>query len=540
MKKEDLFDIIGEVDDAAVEAARISSDTAEGAFTVKSGGSAATAGASADNAADGHVPPAAGSASVSPAPRPRRFAWQRRHSFIAAIAACMALFIGIGLIFGRKAPLPSSNPCSVNMLVASAVYPYVPKYPDANLMTTDPDAFDKAVSEWIEKKQQAFKNSEPLRDSFGAFLAATAPVFLSENSGENKTFSPVSLYMALAMSAEVSDGDTRRQLLDLLHETDIDSLRTYAKNLWESNYMDDGMAKCILGTSLWMNAALRYKQDAADSLAANYYTDVYSGEPATEEYNQAMQDWMNAHTDNLLSDYVSDIKMDPATVFALVSTVNYAGKWNYPFLPKDTKAQAFHAPGGDVQCDFMNFERDMTYYWSDTFTSISLPLENNGEMRLILPDEGYTPEDLLQQENVLQYMSYMNNIIHKEGETRPVKSAYITVTGALPKFDISAQIDLKDGLAELGVTDIFDSTKADFSPMIDGEDGVFVSKAEQATRVMIDEEGCRASSLTTMLYAGAAIPSDHEYFILDRPFLFEIVSENGLPLFAGIVNNPAK
>ncbi len=37
---------------------------------------------------------------------------------------------------------------------------------------------------------------------------------------------------------------------------------------------------------------------------------------------------------------------------------------------------------------------------------------------------------------------------------------------------------------------------------------------------------------------GASI--DHVEFTLDRPFIFEIMSETGLPLFVGIVNNPVQ
>ena len=55
---------------------------------------------------------------------------------------------------------------------------------------------------------------------------------------------------------------------------------------------------------------------------------------------------------------------------------------------------------------------------------------------------------------------------------------------------------------------------------------------------MIDEEGCKAASLTVMMYEGAVAPEDHAEFILDRPFIFEIMSDTGLPLFVGIVNNP--
>jgi serpin B len=91
----------------------------------------------------------------------------------------------------------------------------------------------------------------------------------------------------------------------------------------------------------------------------------------------------------------------------------------------------------------------------------------------------------------------------------------------------------------MGITDIFDPEISDFTPLTDSTDEIYLSKAEQNTRVLIDEEGCKAASVTVMMYDGWGASTEQENFILDRPFIFEIMSETGLPLFVGIVNNPA-
>ena len=68
---------------------------------------------------------------------------------------------------------------------------------------------------------------------------------------------------------------------------------------------------------------------------------------------------------------------------------------------------------------------------------------------------------------------------------------------------------------------------------------LFLSKAQHAARVKIDEEGCEAAAYTVMLKdAGAALPDSVVDMVLDRPFIFVISGENGLPRFIGIVNNP--
>ena len=80
---------------------------------------------------------------------------------------------------------------------------------------------------------------------------------------------------------------------------------------------------------------------------------------------------------------------------------------------------------------------------------------------------------------------------------------------------------------------------ADFSPMTSEVAEIFLSKADHAARVAIDEEGVTAAAYTVMMMAGAAAPPEEEMdFVLDRPFLFAITGYDGLPLFVGVVNQP--
>ena len=111
----------------------------------------------------------------------------------------------------------------------------------------------------------------------------------------------------------------------------------------------------------------------------------------------------------------------------------------------------------------------------------------------------------------------------------------------MPKFDVSSDSDLTDGMKRLGMVDIFDPTLSDFSATTADMTGIILSRAEHAARVAIDEEGVTAAAYTVMMEAGAAMPPDEEVdFVLDRPFLFAITAKNGLPLFMGVVQDPGK
>lgn len=108
----------------------------------------------------------------------------------------------------------------------------------------------------------------------------------------------------------------------------------------------------------------------------------------------------------------------------------------------------------------------------------------------------------------------------------------------MPKFDVSADFNLNQSLQNLGIKDVFEQNKANFTPLLANDsDPTFLSSVKQGTRVAIDEEGVTATSFTAMMTDGAAMPSEEDIdFVLDQPFVFVINDIRGLPLFVGIVN----
>ena len=95
-------------------------------------------------------------------------------------------------------------------------------------------------------------------------------------------------------------------------------------------------------------------------------------------------------------------------------------------------------------------------------------------MKLLLPDEGVSPEDLLQDEEAMDFLL---------GSGDWENSKFLIVNLALPKFDVSSDLDLNESLQALGVTDVFSPAAADFSPAIQDADGVYLSRADHAARV---------------------------------------------------------
>lgn len=459
--------------------------------------------------------------------KPRRRRW-----WPAAVAAVLAVVIAGGVILW-----PDGSPLTATAYaVAEAQYPQMAPYPNEMDYTDqvtgkfDNKGFSQVYDAWRTDRRAQLDQPEGYADGLDAFFAASIGQFLSGAEGENRVYSPLNVYMALAMLAELTSGNSREQILDLLGSGSIEALREQAGALWNANYCDDGATTSVLASSVWLNEDVSFVQETMDTLAETYYASSYQGTMGSAEFNQALQDWLNEQTGGLLEEQAGQIEMDPDTILALATTVYFRAKWADEFSESRTEPGVFHAADGDVTCDFMHQSVLQLYCWGDRFSAVTVPFGSSGGMWFILPDEGVGVDELLQDGQVMEFL------LTSESEWENSKS--LTVNLAVPKFDVTSQLELKDGLKALGVTDVFDGSVSDFSPMTGDTDEIFVSKVQHDARVTIDEEGCTAAAYTVMAMLGGSMPPEEEIdFVVDRPFLFAITGADGLPLFVGVVNH---
>lgn len=408
-----------------------------------------------------------------------------------------------------------------------AEYPEMVQYPVKDEFSYSHEDYEA----WMQSRLARQPENTEYQNGIREFYEITMQEFLKDTQGENKIYSPLNVYMALAMLAETTDGDSRQQILDLLHTDSIEALRNNASILWNANYCDEGTVNSLLASSVWLSDKLRYNENTLKTLAETYYTSSFSGSMGTSEYNKMLQDWLNEQTGGLLEEQAGNVEMDPATVFGLATTVYFRAKWQNEFYAPNNTEKVFHAKSGDVVTEFMNQSGTGTYYWGENFGAIARNLKNSGNMLLILPDEDVAVDDLLGDKEVQDFI-----FDHHAWENQK----FLVVNQSVPKFDVVSDFSLISGLKNLGVKDVFDFSAADFTPLLgDTELPLAVNEAKHAARVMIDEEGCTAAAFTVMIACGAAMPPKEQVdFVLDRPFLFVINGQDGQPLFVGIVNQP--
>lgn len=429
-------------------------------------------------------------------------------------------------------PSPDPGPLIVPLgnVLAEPEYPEMVPFPDPNSPNVD-------FRDWKESQKNQYDQPDGYADSLHTFFRKSLPIFLETAKEENVVCSPVNIYMALAMLAECTAGNSRQQILNLLGAASIESLREQASHVWNAHYCSDGYTTLQLGNSLWLDSEEEYFQKCIDTLANDYYASVFWGDLGSWEMNQHLRSWINEQTGGMLEEQANALELDPMTVVALASTIEYRVAWTDSFKEVKNTQQTFHSTNNNVTATFMNQRFERSFYWGENFTGTYLNLEDNGKMWLFLPDEGISTSELLNSSSIVPLIL---------NEKSDILASSATVNLSLPKFDIAYNTDLVEDMQSLGVTDVFSFDKADMSNITTATKqfsprNTAVTEINHDARVTIDEDGLRAVAYTVIeapSYGMPGTPPKEVDFILDRPFVFVITSRDGLPLFTGVVEQP--
>ncbi|XP_033085944.1 glia-derived nexin isoform X1 [Trachypithecus francoisi] len=242
--------------------------------------------------------------------------------------------------------------------------------------------------------------------------------------------------------------------------------------------------------------------------------------------------WVKNETRDMIDNLLSPDLIDGVlTRLVLVNAVYFKGLWKSRFQPENTKKRTFVAADGKsyqvpmlaqlsvFRCGSTSAPNDLWYNF------IELPYHGESiSMLIALPTESSTPlSAIIPHISTKTIDSWMSIMVPKR------------VQVILPKFTAVAQTDLKEPLKVLGITDMFDSSKANFAKITRSEN-LHVSHILQKAKIEVSEDGTKASAATTAILIARSSPP---WFIVDRPFLFFIRhNPTGAVLFMGQINKP--
>lgn len=356
----------------------------------------------------------------------------------------------------------------------------------------------------------------------------------ADNPG-NLLLSPASVHLALSMTANGAAADTRTGMLELLTGTPdgIDALNEGARGSlarWNDPSADDRLS---IANSIWFDLEFTPENAFLQTNADHYAAAARQIDFRTPDAPDAVNRWVKEATRGVIPSILDKIPAD--TVMYLVNAIHFKADWEEPFDANDTRARTFHAPGGDIETDFMHRGGSMQYLDGEDMRGILLPYAGGRfGFFALLPDEGVSPRDLLGRYTDAQLQDFLAVL--------QTNKANFSVGLALPVFETEYKDSLKNELIAMGMENAFDPAVADFSGIQQamGRE-LYIGDVLHRTFCRVDEKGTEAAAATAVQIDKESMPSYDVEMTFDRPFLYGIADlASSLPMFIGILENPVE
>ena len=350
----------------------------------------------------------------------------------------------------------------------------------------------------------------------------------------NIMISPVSVYLALAMTLNGADHETREAMLNVLAEKDItvEMIDQASRDLIILLSRDSAKTKISIANSIWFNESFQPDQLFLQTNADYFRAGARKLDFSDEKSPAIINGWVEQETNGLIKKIIE--KISPSTVMFLINTVYFKSDWQVPFLQQETRKMNFNAASGPLMTDFMHRTDKMNFFSGDGVIGVALPYEDQQFSYFAMMTEDQSdPRVWLANQNKDQLFTGIANLM--------AQKANFTVDLLLPKYEAEYEDSLLNELDALGMGIAFDGGRADFSLLNAAHaKGLFISEVKHKTFIRVDEKGTEAAAATSVAIDESAIMADKE-LIFDRPFIYGIMDvKTGIPLFIGVLESPAK
>lgn len=330
---------------------------------------------------------------------------------------------------------------------------------------------------------------------------------------ENYLISPYSVEIALNMLKEGADGNTLKEIEDLVGNRKINDITSEKVRVANAMFIRNDFQDFI------SNAYI-------DTLKNSFNSEVLFDEFKTPK---VINDWVKVHTNGMIEKIIDNFDGEVGLANAVAIDV----KWINEFECNKTRSEEWRVGSNKTNVEMMHntYTYNAKYFKNATEEGVIIPYDNNLEFIGILPKGDLKIYiDNLTKEG-------LDNIINKSSGVSESKELVLALPRFSYKYDLKA---FKEVLESMGIKDAFEYDKANFSKMSESVQ-LFVSKSIHKTNIELNEVGTKAAAVTYFELSRNAMPMQKETIEItfNRPFLYIIRNnKNNEMVFVGTVYEP--
>ncbi|XP_072880310.1 leukocyte elastase inhibitor-like [Hemitrygon akajei] len=340
------------------------------------------------------------------------------------------------------------------------------------------------------------------------------------NQVGNIFFSPFSISTALAMVYLGAKKNSASQMAKALHFDDVGDLHSAFQKMQLEVNRADVPYLLKMANRLYGEKTYKFLEEFCKS-CENYYGAALSAvdfRASANETRQEINKWVEEQTAGKIQDLLAADSVNSDTKLVLVNAIYFKGSWAEKFDEQCTQEMPFRLNKNESKPVQMMYKSDKFLFRHIPEVNIKvleLPyVEKDVSMVILLPD------DIMDDATGLKKLEQTLTLEKLQEWTLQTKMEKTEVSVHLPRFKMENNFELNSALSSLGMTDLFDGSKADLSG-ISGTYDLFVSKAVHKSFVEVNEEGTEAAAATAIIVTFCSLVPE-EQFTADHPFLFFI------------------
>lgn len=354
-------------------------------------------------------------------------------------------------------------------------------------------------------------------------------IYEQKHSNGSFIMSPISVGYLLGMLNAGAEGETQRQITDVLGlDVSAQEINQHFKKIMNEASSVDSTVTIKIANSIKINSARGYRLiPKYKENMQKFYDAQIDAFPFTDDRNvDIINNWCNTHTDGMIPKILDSL--DPYAAMYLLNAVFFKASWTDKFDPNNTRNKVFTKEDGTIlEHKMMHVAIKAAYGSNNLCKMLRLPYGNgNYSMNVLLPHQGKTVGDIIQSLSAQQL---------EQQRTQEMTTYNVDVL--MPRFTTESETHLEGVLSSMGMPLAFHPRAAEFSNMVKDEE-LWISMMMQKAKTEVNEKGTKASAVTIARGYKKGFAGDNRQknaeFHATRPFVYYIVdNSSGTIYFMG-------
>jgi serpin B len=346
---------------------------------------------------------------------------------------------------------------------------------------------------------------------------------MSDADGGNVFISPTSVALALSMSYNGAEGDTRAAMGEALgiENLTLGQVNNASESIIAFLNHPDRDVELSVANAIWAREGVEFRDEFRTTIERHFCgkAGVLDGD---DKGGEAINRWVKRKTKGMVPKIIDHV--GPDQVMFLVNAIYFKGDWTYPFDRDLTREREFTMDDGSrkmVPMMGLGEAQEFGYLKTPDYEAVELPYGESGRLGMYI----YLPVDMDE---------FLEGLVLQELQMDEFEE--LTGTVVLPKFRVEYAKRLNGALKNLGMEIAF-KPGADFTAMSDTQ--TWIDFVDHRAIIEVNERGTEAAGATVVVNTWSAGPKAEFQMRVDRPFFLVIRdSQSGAILFMGLIMNP--